>query len=238
MAKSDKSLDILGIKPLSDAAGTIITASVAGAGAFLSRICLPAAEEFGLLLKDQVSYWRAKNAASIAVKTEKLLADRGQIECQAHPRLIGRIIQDGSWEDDDYMQNFWAGILASSCTQDGRDQSNLIFIDLLSRITASQAKMITYLCENSEKFLSEIGLILAHDLQITQSEALEIMDLDDLQFADIQLDYLREIGMTGPFCGFSDQDQVANIFPSALCLNLYCRVVGGTSDAKTFYGLE
>ena len=48
MNEPDKSLDILGIKPIGNAIESVTTGMVAGASAFLSRICLPAAEEFGL----------------------------------------------------------------------------------------------------------------------------------------------------------------------------------------------
>lgn len=72
VAEPDKSLDVLGIKPVAEAINTVTQATTAGAGAFLSRICLPAAEEFGLLLRDKVSAWRAKNALAITVQAEEM----------------------------------------------------------------------------------------------------------------------------------------------------------------------
>ena len=54
-----QSLDVLGIKPVGEAITTAVKGTVDGAAAFLSRICLPAAEEFGLLLRDRVSHLRA-----------------------------------------------------------------------------------------------------------------------------------------------------------------------------------
>lgn len=47
-------LDVLGIKPVAEAVNTVTKGTVEGASAFLSRICLPAAEEFGFLLQDKV----------------------------------------------------------------------------------------------------------------------------------------------------------------------------------------
>ena len=43
-----------------------------GAAAFLSRVCLPAAEEFGRALRDRISAWRAKNAAQVLNKASHL----------------------------------------------------------------------------------------------------------------------------------------------------------------------
>ncbi len=71
MTDDNKSLDILGIKPIADSVNTVTKGTVDGASAFLSRICLPAAEEFGLLLRDKVSAWRSNNAIAIAHKAKK-----------------------------------------------------------------------------------------------------------------------------------------------------------------------
>jgi len=91
---------------------------VDGAGAFLGRICLPAAEEFGQLLRDRIKYWRAVNASKIAAMAEaRLRALNAGKSVQAHPRLVGAIIEQGSWTDDEEVQQMWAGLLASSCTQ-------------------------------------------------------------------------------------------------------------------------
>ena len=69
--KDQQSFDILGIKPVGEAVNTIVKGSVEGTSAFLSRICLPAAEEFGLLLQDKISHWRTQNLIRIAEKAEK-----------------------------------------------------------------------------------------------------------------------------------------------------------------------
>lgn len=69
--EKSKSLDVLGVKPFADAINTTTKGIVDGAGAFLGKICLPAAEEFGLFLKDKVSTWRGNNALQIVVSAEK-----------------------------------------------------------------------------------------------------------------------------------------------------------------------
>ena len=61
----DKAFDLLGIKGLSDSVKATTQGLLDGAAAFLSRVCLPAAEEFGLALRDRISAWRAKNAAQM-----------------------------------------------------------------------------------------------------------------------------------------------------------------------------
>src|SRR5882724_6327512 len=49
----DNSLDVLGIKPLAKAVEKAAERSVDGVSSFFGAICMPAAEEFGLLLLDK-----------------------------------------------------------------------------------------------------------------------------------------------------------------------------------------
>ena len=128
--------DILGIKPISHA----VEKTVDGLGTFLGKICLPVAEEIGLLLQDKVKVWRAENASKVLSKAERLLADQGGLDGKAiRPLLAWRIIENGSLADTDEVQIFWAGLLASSCTI-LTDDSNLIFISILSQLTSIQVK--------------------------------------------------------------------------------------------------
>src|SRR5262245_35043001 len=119
-----KSLDVLGIKSYGNAIKIATQGAVDGASAVLSRICLPVAEELGLLFRDRVSHWRAIQAAKIVEKADSKLRSQPNFEQKhAHPRLVGAIVEHGSWTDADSVQEMWAGLLASSCTEDGRDES-------------------------------------------------------------------------------------------------------------------
>src|SRR5262245_259672 len=135
----DKSLDVLGLKPISDAINKITSAAVDGANAFLSRICLPAAEEYGLYLRDKVHHWRTQNMLAVTQKAEATMVMAGLSDnVHAHPRLISTILDQGSWIEDAKVQEMWGGLLASSCTESGDDDSNLLFIDLLGSLTKLQ----------------------------------------------------------------------------------------------------
>jgi len=130
-----RSLDLLGVKPIADSVNRLTRAAIEGASAFLGRICLPAAEELGLLFRDKVANWRARNAVLVVeAAREKLEQQRPTSDkVQAHPRILGSIIDNCSWTDDAELQDLWAGLLASSCTSDGKDESNLIFTNLLGQ---------------------------------------------------------------------------------------------------------
>ncbi|MDP9313651.1 MAG: Abi-alpha family protein [Chloroflexota bacterium] len=233
-----KSLDVLGVKPLADAVNTATTRSFDGASAFLSRICLPAAEEFGLLLRDRVSAWRASNALKITQKAEALLnSQKGSENKHAHPRLVAQIMEQGSWIETDELHNLWAGLLTSSCTDDGKDDSNLMFIDLLSRLSASQALMFEHFCENVPLTVTRAGWLLpTAPLSIDMRELQKITNVDDIHRLDRELDHLRALGLID---GGSEMElKLVVASPTTLGLHMYTRCHGYIGDPKDYFGVE
>jgi hypothetical protein len=163
MSENNKGLDVLGIKPVAEAVNTVTEATTKGAAAFLGRICLPAAEEFGFLLQDKVRASRAANQVKIALKAEQLVQRNTNAEgLHAHPRIVGTILDQGGWADEDEVQSMWAGLLSSACTPTGRSQENLIFVTLLSQITFSEAKIINYSCEKATKRRTRVDRLCAN----------------------------------------------------------------------------
>lgn len=239
MPDADKSLDVLGIKPVSEAISTVTQATTAGAGAFLSRICLPAAEEFGLLLRDKVGAWRARNAVAIATKAESMFvalpmaADR-----HAHPRIVGSIIENGSWADEDAVQEMWAGLLASACTESGRSQENLIYVGLLAQLTTSQAKTLSFACASAKKYKSETGLLLAHDFTASTEEIIAASGTSDIHVLDLEVDHLRGLGLLNMGSGLSPhKSEPARLTPSAVGMQLYVRCQGFVGSPIEYFKL-
>lgn len=234
MNEPNNSLDVLGVKPIADSVNTLTERTLDGASAFLSRICLPAAEEFGLLLKDRVSSWRAQNAVAIANKAQALLDSQIQgLVVSAHPRIIYSALENGSWAEDDFMQNLWAGLLASSCTSNGKDESNIILINLLSQLTSNQARIIAHICQNSSKYMGKGGFITCEDFHMEPEELLEISGIDDIHQLDRELDHLR--GLELITAGFDVNGHTADMTPHALCLQLFARAQGYTGSPIEFY---
>lgn len=235
MSEGNKSLDVLGLQPISDSVKVVTQGTVNGASAFLGRICLPAAEEFGLLLKDQVSSWRANNAVRITDKAQRILEKKGNsLDVSAHPRIIYTAIENGSWAEDEFMQNFWAGILASACTPDGKDESNIIFINFLSQITTNQARIIDHICKNAKTYKGKSGLIACDRFEMEAEELVQISGIKDIHQLDRELDHLR--GLELIFEGFEHFSLKANITPHSLCLQFYVRTQGYVGSPIDFFG--
>lgn len=240
--KESESLDILGVKPIGEAVNTVVKGGVEGTAAFLSRICLPAAEEFGLLLRDRVTHWRAANLARMADKAQRKLGP-GAESAHAHPRLVSLTVERSSWVDADEVQEMWAGLLASSCTSDGKDESNLIFINLLTQLTTSQARLLCYGCEHVPKRLTASGGMVFEGVYVSMAMLVNISGTQDHNRLDRELDHLRALGLMS-FALYrepiieSPEPLVANLEPTNLGLHMYVRCQGSTKSPGQYFGLE
>ena len=235
--KESKSIDVLGIKPVADSISHLTKASVDGASAFLGRICLPAAAELGLLFQDKVRAWRATNAVAVLVEAEARY-EKYQIarNTQAHPRLVAAVVEHSSWTDDQTLQKMWGGLLASSCSPDGRDESNLIFINLLSQLTSLQTRILCYACSNVVKSVSAEGLILPdRGFYVDVNVLKEIAKIDDIHRLDAEIDHLCGLKLMSG--GFLPESNHVDVCPTALALNLFVRSQGFTGPAGTFFNL-
>lgn len=234
----DRSSDLLGLRPYGETLRVLAQGGVDGAGAFLGRICLPAAEEFGLYLKDRVSAWRKGHAVGIVQKAEVLIGP-GAEGFQAHPRLVMRIIDEGSWSDDDAVQGMWAGLLATSCDAGGRDESNLIFVNLLGQMTTCQARVFRFACEHANVRLTPGGLLFAEEQVWPREEIVRVSGVSDLHRLDREIDHLRDIGVLYASAGFSPgPDKVTRTTPSTLGLQLYVRCQGFRGSPEAFFKLD
>ena len=92
---------------------------MAGAVAFLSRICPGGAEEIGQLLSGRLSNHKLAHAIAIALQAENLLSFEPKADkLQAETEMVVRILEDGACTDENWLRDFWGGLLATSCTSD------------------------------------------------------------------------------------------------------------------------
>jgi hypothetical protein len=237
----NKALDIFGIQPIANAVDTTVTKSFEGVEGFLKLVCAPALEEVGLLIRDQVRSWRLNNIFSILNKAQgKMEFFDDKLQIKAHPRVALSIIENGSLNDNPEIQELWAGLFASSCTKDGQDDENLIFVDLLKQLTIVEAKILNYACENSKKVIYDNGLMLGADFEIECDELINLTGINDIHRLDRELDHLRSLELIGSSFGYggfspSDDKLTAGITPTALALNLYVKTQGYNGDPTKYW---
>jgi len=107
---------------------------LAAAIAFIQRISPAATDQVNLMMRRGLSNFRLESAIEIALHADELLALESDSErLQADPAVVLRILEDGSWAETDWMQRYWAGVLATSCVAAETVHSHMKFVSLLSQ---------------------------------------------------------------------------------------------------------
>lgn len=141
--EEEKSLDLMGIKPVAKAVEKATDKTVDGLGAFFGAICMPAAEEFGLFLKDKVAVYRQRNLEKISQKAQKEIErQKVEISGQANPVLIREVLEEASWCEDEEIQSMWAGLLSVAAGNTAVSDDSLVYTDTLKRLTPFQARLL------------------------------------------------------------------------------------------------
>ncbi len=157
--------DIFGIEPIGKAGEKVSEGLVDGVSSFLGSVFKPGLEELGFLMKDRVRLWRLNNILRILEKAKgRLNFDGKDLNLTANARVGLAIMEESSKVDNEELQNMWAGLFSSSCTPDGRDDSNMNFVDLIRRMSSVEAKNVDYACTHCQKLLCSSQLIIADSL--------------------------------------------------------------------------
>ncbi len=237
--------DILGIKPESETQAESTKAAIKGVSSFLKNVFQPGFEELGYIIKDELRYWRLNNILSMLNLAQgKMEFDGKEINLTANAR-VGLSIMEGSSEvDNEELQDLWAGLFVSSCTPDGKDDSNMNFVDLLRRMSSVEAKILDYACRNCNKYIYPNQLIIAEDITVPFDTLVKIAGTDDRYRLDSELDHMRSIELLlsgdtfhagGGFTA-SDEKLDANITPTALAISLFYKTHSKGLSPIDFWG--
>ncbi|WP_298803537.1 hypothetical protein [uncultured Pseudokineococcus sp.] len=104
----------------------------------LTRLFGPLADEVGANWSEA---YRRHNAAKVARKAAKRLGSQLDQPAVVNARVAYRLLQDGSFINDDVMQEYLAGLLAGSRTQAGDDDRASYYVDLVARLPFSQIRL-------------------------------------------------------------------------------------------------
>jgi PilZ domain len=214
---------------------------MAEAVAFLSRICPHGSEEVGQVLHGRLSDHKLANAVAIALKAENLLAFEPCADglC-ADPGLVARILEDGSCTDEDWLKHFWGGLLATSCTVDGMDESSQVFVELFSQLTTFPVRILTVVCTRATKVVAESGSMYAKPLACKKEELMLTTGSRGIQI-ERDLEHLSGLGLVEKSDSNSRtllaSDEV-HITPTNLGLELFARCNGHRGPLQDFYAAD
>jgi len=112
------------------------------------KLAGPVFEEFGAILGDKVKVYRVKNMIKTTLKTQRLLLDAGLPVNAVPPRLLLPIIENCSVEDNETLQDLWAGLLATASQES--DLVSPSFVDSLKQLTPVEARFMEKLYSDFE----------------------------------------------------------------------------------------
>jgi hypothetical protein len=209
--------------------------------AFLRRICPSATHELKLLFREGLSNLRIANAIEITNRAEMMLAAEGNSDHLRSPeKVVLAIVKNGSWAEDASTQQLWAGLLATSCTLGGDDESNLPYLDLLSEMATIDGRLFVEACTKTQKTFAPSGAVSAKPLLCTSEDLIRIAGAHDLMKIDRNIFQLSLLGLLEPRVKpkYFSFDQDANLSPTALGLELFARCQGYRGAPHEYYAAQ
>jgi hypothetical protein len=195
---------------------------------FVCRLCSSTTQEDIQSLGKELDEARTRSAIEIALKAEQLLAQQPDADdMHAHPQIVASILRNGSWSNDDSMQQLWAGLLVSSCTVEGTDESNREFVELLVQVTETQARILVAGCRKARELMSGVEGDRSREIIITPEEMIQITGMYDTYRIATEVSYLFNFGLLEKVFDFTTYTpkEKFDITPSKLGLELFkiCR---------------
>jgi len=151
MTNDEGITDVFGLAPYGKALNTLVAGGVDGAGAFWAAYVY-------LLLRNSVCCWGTRSVAGgqkmlliLPLRLKPCLNNSRclSISCASSDRdkSYGGGVLGGYRRGSKYV----AGLLISSCGPDGKDETNLIFTNILAQLTHTEASILKYSCEKSQR---------------------------------------------------------------------------------------
>ena len=211
---------------------------LAAAIAFIHRVSPAAAEAAKMLYRERLSNYRLDGAIEIALYAEELIAlEPNAASLQVHPAVLFRILEDGSWAETEWIQHYWAGILATACVAGHSSSSHMKFADLLSQLTTIQARIFAGSCTRATITAGRNGSISADPLTCSAEELVQIADTHDRVHIERDIRHLVELGLIEKSVKwkFFSQIDEALVTPTPMALELYARCHAHRGDVAEFY---
>ncbi len=210
--------------------------------AFLGRICSEGADEIGEWVRTRASSHKILNAVSIALKADNLLGVGAALGIlRVPPALAVPILELGSGTDEEWLHRFWAGLLVTSLTPNGRQNGNLEYVDLLSQLTSIPLRIFTVVCTKATKVVSDSGQVLAKPLTCNLDELASTVGARKPQM-ERELESLAGFRLIHRERSTNHPALLANsetcITPTTLALQLFALCNGHGGDLRDFYFAE
>jgi hypothetical protein len=108
----------------------------------------PAAEEIGLTFRDSVQVWRLRRQVRLFERVKKLCDDAGIRPQAVKLSFLFDVVDNGSLEEDDTLQDMWASLLANAADPERESLASSAFPEVLRQISKAEAGFL-YALDNS-----------------------------------------------------------------------------------------
>lgn len=132
-----------------------ITGLIRSVEKFLGNIINPPMKEIGELLVDKVRFWRFKNQINILNKAKEYLEQNKINPKKISLKVLIPLLETGSLEEDEFMQNKWAALLANAVNPDFEEEIKPSFVEILKELTPTEVKLLDKMFEELNKKLPE-----------------------------------------------------------------------------------
>jgi hypothetical protein len=156
------------MSPIDPGTGLTILGGAIGGTKLIEKILGPTAEYIGGGLQNWTQK-RVENVGRIFQKAHQKLGERIDQPGTVPPRVLKEILDDGSYCDDELVAEYYGGVLASSRTEDGRDDRGSTYLRLTTQLSTYQIRF-HYICYHWWRNL----------FQGTGLNSLQIDDLDKM----------------------------------------------------------
>jgi hypothetical protein len=213
---------------------------IASAISLVDRIAPEATQKANVLLRHQLSSHRLESALEIALHAGEIIKlEPADAKFSAHPDLVLRVLEDGSWTEEEWLQHFWAGLLASCSLQQNPVEHDLHLASLLAHITPIQVRIFAASCDRAQKFVDSQGRLSAQPLICKAEEIIQIAGIYDRVHIERDLQRLMELELIGKSVKWKSFAVIeeADITPTNQALELYAYCHGHRGDAAQFYSV-
>ena len=134
---------------------------------FATSVVGPALSQLGLVLGDQAKLYRVANLVRINQKLDRILSEKGvsRGETVSIAASVGLpLLERASYQDNDYLQEMWANLLASSLTgEHSQDHFSLdiTFVEVMHQLTRLDCEVLEYIVQNGFSGATPDGTLVA-----------------------------------------------------------------------------
>lgn len=131
---------------------------------FLGKLISPSIEEIGLLISDNIKFFRFKNQVKILLKTKEYV-ERKNISMKEIPvKILVPLLEKASLEEDEKLQNKWSNMLINMIDSQSNFQ-NQIFPHILSQLSFEEYEALKDIFKKEKFFLVKLDKLVEMRLQ-------------------------------------------------------------------------